>query len=71
MTPEDIRNPTFTISSPGGTGYLKRYSYDRCAATMPPPYFPTTGHYSRDQQYNVESVNFDIGAYFALLAPEG
>ena len=53
-----------------GTGYLKRYSYDACAATNPPPYFPTTGHFARGQYYEVDPSGFDIDQYFALLTPE-
>ena len=26
-----------------GEGYVKRYSYDRCAVVSPPPYFPRRG----------------------------
>ncbi|NIS29987.1 MAG: hypothetical protein GWN07_07165, partial [Actinobacteria bacterium] len=63
------RGPVGTIGSPGGTGYLKRYAYDGCAATMPPPYFPTTGQFQRDRLFNVDPVGFDVGGYFALLAP--
>lgn len=68
---QSTRGPVGTIQNPGGTGYLKRYSYDRCAATMPPPYFPTTGHYVRDRYFNVDPVGFDVGAYFAMLATPG
>ena len=52
-----------------GHGYVKRYSYDRCAATRPPPYFPTTGVFARGQYYHVDPGGFDIGTYFGLLAP--
>lgn len=52
----------------GGTGYVKRYAYDRCAAKMPPPYFPTTGHYTRDRYFSVDPAGFDVDAYFDALA---
>ena len=41
------------IGQANGTGYLKRYSYDQCAAIIPPPYFPTTGHFDRGQYFEV------------------
>jgi hypothetical protein len=52
-----------------GEGYKKRYSYDACAATNPPPYFPTTGHFSRGHYYEVEPTNFNIASYWQLLIP--
>ncbi len=65
------RGAVGTLFSSGvGTGYLKRYSYDACAATNPPPYFPTTGHFARGQYYEVDPAGFDIDNYFALLTPE-
>jgi hypothetical protein len=50
-----------------GHGYLKRYSYDACAATNPPPYFPTTGHFARMHYFEVEPTGFNIDTYWALL----
>jgi hypothetical protein len=52
-----------------GHGYVKRYSYDKCAATEPPPYFPTTGVFVKGQYYQVDPAGFDIEDYFALIAP--
>lgn len=54
-----------TIGSPGGTGYLKRYSYDKCAAKETPPYFPTTGHFVASQDYPMDPTGFSISAFFA------
>ena len=51
-------------SSYGVTGYLKRYSYDQCAATAPPPYYPTTGYFGRGRLFEVDPTGFDIEAYF-------
>jgi hypothetical protein len=57
---------TITDNSPlRGTGYVKRYSYDPCAAQDPPPYFPTTGHFIRGQHYNMDPVGFNVGNFFA------
>ncbi len=61
------RGAVGTITSPGGTGYLKRYSYDACAYSDPPPYFPTTGHFARGRYFEVDPTGFDIGHYFQLL----
>ncbi len=50
-----------------GTGYLKRYSYDACGASQPPPYFPTTGRFARGPYLEVDPVGFEIGDYFAMI----
>lgn len=63
------RGAVGTIQNPGGTGYVKRYSYDQCALTTAPPYFPTTGHFVRGRYYNVDPSGFDIGQYWDLLTP--
>ena len=63
-----IQRTRGAVGTSGGTGYLKRYSYDTCGATDPPPYFPTTGHFTKAQIYNVDPVGFDIGSYFAQLS---
>ena len=52
-----------------GHGYVKRYSYDACGLTDPPPYFPTTGHYARGHYFEVDPTNFNVTAYFRMLAP--
>jgi hypothetical protein len=52
-----------------GSGYIKRYSYDQCGLTSPPPYFPTTGHFARGHYFEVEPTGFDIAAYWDLLTP--
>jgi type II secretory pathway pseudopilin PulG len=64
---QKTRGAVGTIWSNGGTGYVKRYSYDRCGATAPPPYFPTTGHFTRGQTYWVDPTGFSVGGYFAML----
>jgi hypothetical protein len=46
-----------------GTGFLKRYSYDACARVAPPPYFPTTGRFSRGRYYELNPVGLDVNAY--------
>jgi len=63
------RGAVGTIWSVGGTGYVKRYSYDACAATQPPPYFPTTGHFTRGQFFQVDPTGFSVAGYYQLLSP--
>lgn len=59
-----------TVGSGGGaTGYGKRYSYDRCAATNPPPYFPTTGRFLDNYYYEIDPVGFDPATVFRALSP--
>ncbi len=64
---QNTRGAVGTIWSVGGTGYVKRYSYDKCGATAPPPYFPTTGHFTRGQLYLVDPAGFSVASYFDLL----
>jgi hypothetical protein len=48
-----------------GTGNLKRYSYNTCAMSDPPPYFPRTGHFARNRFYELDPVGFDVAQWFA------
>lgn len=48
-----------------GTGYTKRYQYDPCGATDPPPYFPTTGVFVKNRFYEMDPVRFNVAAWFA------
>jgi hypothetical protein len=52
-----------------GEGYIKRYSYDRCAVQSPPPYFPTTGRFVDNRYYEIDPVRFNIVTLFAGLTP--
>jgi hypothetical protein len=63
-----IQNIRGAVGQSSGTGYVKRYGYDPCGATAPPPYFPTTGRFSRNAYYEVDPTDFDPAAYFAMLA---
>lgn len=64
-----IQRERGAVGTGGGTGYLKRYSYDPCAFSSPPPYFPTTGHFARSRIFDVESNNFSIAKLFNDLTP--
>jgi hypothetical protein len=59
---------TTTSGTSGGTGNVKRYSYDACGFTNPPPYFPTTGHFAKGHYFEVDPTGFNITTYFNLLA---
>ena len=61
-----VRGP---VGTSAGTGYIKRYSYDKCGATNPPPYFPTTGYFAKGQYYQVDPVGFEVGKFFEFLTP--
>jgi hypothetical protein len=52
----------------GGEGFVKRYSYDRCAATSPPPYFPTTGRFSDNRYYELDPVGFNVTNLFKAIS---
>lgn len=63
---QDERGP---VGQSNGTGYLKRYSYDQCAFSDPPPYFPTTGHFARSRVFDIDPVGFTPAGLFASLTP--
>lgn len=65
----DRRGLVATFGSGGVTGYVKRYSYDRCAAISPPPYFPTTGKYIDNRYYEVDPSDFNAASMFNRLSP--
>lgn len=61
-----IQRTRGAVGTSGGTGNLKRYSYNTCALTDPPPYFPTTGHFARNRFYTMDPVGFDVATWFSL-----
>lgn len=63
---QEARGP---VGTGGGTGFLKQYTYDRCANLRPPPYFPTTGRFLDNRYMEVDPVTFDIATLFARLTP--
>jgi len=46
-------------------GYVSDISFNQCALRFPPPYFPTTGHWSRGQFFEINPVGFDPARWFA------
>jgi hypothetical protein len=66
-----IQSVRGAVGTSGGTGYLKRYAYDPCAASDPPPYFPTTGHFIANRYFDIDPTGFSIANLFASLTPPG
>jgi hypothetical protein len=48
----------------GGTGYAKRYQYDACGATDPPPYYPTTGVFVKNRYYEMDPTRFSVAGWY-------
>ena len=69
MTGGLIQDSRGAVGTSSGTGFVKRYSYDRCAAIRPPPYFPTTGRYLDNRYYELDPVGFDPTALFKQITP--
>ena len=54
-----------------GTGYVRRYRYDQCAAQAPPPHFPATGRFFGNRNYyEIDPKGFDVAGFFRAHAPE-
>jgi len=64
-----IQKQRGAVGLTSGEGYIKRYQYDACGLSDPPPYFPTTGHFARGHYYEVEPTGFNINSYWSLLVP--
>lgn len=59
------RGAVTQTSSGTGTGYAKRYQYDACGATDPPPYYPTTGVFVKNRYYEMDPTRFSVAAWYA------
>jgi hypothetical protein len=59
-----IQGTRGAVGTSAGTGYLKRYGYDACAAKESPPYFPTTGYYRKGGTFEIDPTGFSPTAYF-------
>jgi hypothetical protein len=57
------------VGTTAGTGFIKRYSYDRCAIQIPPPYFPTTGRFFDNRYSEVDPGRFNVAQLFKALTP--
>jgi hypothetical protein len=49
----------------GATGWNPQWTYDRCDAVKPPPYFPTTGRFYKNRYYEIDPVGFSVAGWFA------
>lgn len=62
-----VRQVTY---NPGNGGWAERHTYDVCGATSPPPYWPTTGRYSKNRYYELDPVwlnQVSVGTLFQTL----
>jgi hypothetical protein len=57
------------VGTTSGSGYVKQYSYNACAGSAPPPYFPTTGHFVRGHYYEIDPTGFNLATYWQQLVP--
>ncbi|HVX38662.1 MAG TPA: hypothetical protein VHB25_03730 [Gemmatimonadaceae bacterium] len=64
-----IQQTRGAVGTSTGTGYVKRYSYDRCAVVNPPPYFPTTGRFQDNRYYELDPVRFNVTQLYKSLSP--
>ena len=64
---QQARGPVGTSS---GSGFAKRYSYDKCAIVNPPPYFPTTGRFQDNRYLELDPAGFDDKKYFKSITPD-
>jgi hypothetical protein len=63
-----IQNRRGPVGLTSGEGYVKRYSYDRCAITNPPPYFPTTGRFEDNRYYEHDPVRVNSSVAGSIRA---
>lgn len=53
------------VGTTAGTGYIKRYQYDPCGATNPPPYYPTTGVFVKNRFSTLDPTRFNVAQWYA------
>ena len=69
---QGTRGPVGTLNASqtaGEFGYIKRYSFNTCGLSDPPPYFPTTGRFSANRSFEMDPVNVDIHPYYRIPEP--
>lgn len=49
----------------GGSGWAEQDTWDSCGIRNPPPFYPTTGRYSKNRYYEIDPVNFNVAAWYA------
>jgi Tfp pilus assembly protein PilX len=65
MTGGIVQETRGAVGTSGGTGHKKRYSYNACAGTNPPPYYPTTGRFEPNRIYEIDPTGFDVAEWYA------
>jgi Tfp pilus assembly protein PilX len=65
-----IQKQRGAVGTGGGTGFVKRYTYDHCAVVKPPPYFPTTGRFQDNRYIELDPVGFEPTTYFKSITPD-
>ena len=60
-----IQSRRGAVGLTSGEGYIKRYQYDACGATDPPPYYPTTGVFVKNRFYELDPTRFNVAAWYA------
>lgn len=48
----------------GHTGWAEADTFDGCGVTNPPPYYPTTGRFTKNRYYEIDPVGFDVATWF-------
>ncbi len=69
MTGGLIQERRGAVGLTSGEGFIKRYSYDRCAVQIPPPYFPTTGRFLDNRYSEIDPGRFNVATLFSSLTP--
>ncbi len=64
-TIESRTGQTGTMRGSNLHGYYDDLSFNRCALKYPPPYFPTTGRWTRTQFYEVNPQGFSPSSWFS------
>lgn len=49
----------------GTTGWAEQDTYDQCGLLRPPPFYPTTGRFSKYKYYEIDPVGFNVAAWYA------
>ncbi|MGE0352773.1 MAG: hypothetical protein AB7Q69_05975 [Gemmatimonadales bacterium] len=49
----------------GTTGWAEADTYDQCGVSAPPPYYPTTGRFTKNRYYEIDPVGFNVATWFA------
>ncbi len=60
-----IQEKRGAVGLTSGEGYVKRYQYDACGATDPPPYYPTTGVFVKNRFYELDPAHFSVAGWYA------